>query len=208
MIYELKLWKKEFPGYSGLSKVKPDKVVRFTDYGSKGHAIRHADHLAINGGYGSMQLDALRFEGRLAKADFGHGKGRDPIISGTTRNNPVKKSLTSYYSSLSPSERRQEIDAALVTLKWANTGAQRKKAERHLKRLRNAKNPRSRRYRRNGKRASTKRIGVAWHKSHGRGQKALSELLRKRHGFKRSHLRKGMFGSTQQYKKNPHRRKK
>lgn len=68
------------------------------------------------------------------------------------------------------------------------------------------KNP-SRRYRRNTKRVATKRIMKSFYKAGTeKGQERLLELLRKRHGYKRSWLKQGYIGHPQAYKKNPRKR--
>ncbi len=84
MIYELKLWKSEFPKYTE----KPKKIIRFTDYGSKGRAIQHGESIARKGGFGKMALSELNFG---STKDHGYGKGREPIIVGSVMNNPRRK---------------------------------------------------------------------------------------------------------------------
>jgi hypothetical protein len=75
MIPELRLFKGHAIGH------KPVKVHRFTWWTCKGNPLDYADRLAIPSPCRSMQLLQRHYNGRMA--DYGYGRGYEPIMVGT-----------------------------------------------------------------------------------------------------------------------------
>jgi hypothetical protein len=78
MIFVLRLFK------DGAICQKPTKTIKFTWWTCKGNPIDYADRKAIYAGnFRSMELLQQHFQGRQANADYGYGKGLEPIMVGS-----------------------------------------------------------------------------------------------------------------------------